>query len=136
MAQSIDDILEEKYKKKISDVFKSIKEEDEFEIMFFNYNNDETNVMKIQQYLNMLKYITAICKMKKDVKMENTNTLDVIYGGSDISENSSYRISINTIDSINTYLNIFQFRENNEVFSILAKKLMDNEKNISIIKKI
>jgi hypothetical protein len=83
----------------IENIFNTVKENDEFEVMFNNYKTD--NKLSIIKFMNVLKYI-KIKSEEQDLLLNHEVILDIIY---EIEPNKNYRISINGIDTINTFLN-------------------------------
>lgn len=103
---------------------------DEFEIMFNNYKND--NKLSIIKFMDILKYL----KFKSDSEKLDINhevMLDVIYGH---DANTFYRVSINGITNINDFLNLVHQRSNHVLFLILLTQIeFTQNKNYVYIKK-
>jgi hypothetical protein len=111
-------------KKDITHLFNSILKDEEFEIMFNNYKND--NPLSLINFMNVLKYI----KYKSDentLKLSEHISLDVFY--------IDYRISIDGLDNINNILGLLYQRKNNNIFSILVSQYLDKE-GIKLIQKV
>jgi len=115
----------------IENIFNTVKENDEFEVMFNNYKTD--NKLSIIKFMNVLKYI-KIKSEEQDLLLNHEVILDIIY---EIEPNKNYRISINGIDTINTFLNLVHQRSNHVIFSILLSQSEFTENtNYKFIKKI
>ena len=97
-------------------IFNTIKENDEFEIMFNNYKSD--NKLSIIKFMNVLKYLKF--KSENDNLILNREViLDVIF---DYEPNKTYRVSIMGIKSINDFLNLLHKISNHIIFSILLSQ--------------
>ena len=117
---------------KFTKIFSNLSEEDEFEIMFGGYT--KTNSINMKQFLDILKYLKLYADNKK-FKIIHTETLDISYNY-DNKNFHTYRISIDGVESINKLMSTLHKRENHIIFSVLAAKLLSNEKeNLSIINK-
>lgn len=113
---------------KIKKLFNSLNSTDEFEVMFNNYKID--NKLPLDKFVNILKYM----KWRSDndkIKIDNTDTLDISYN---YEKNNAYRVSINSNDTINSFLNVSYTHKNNSVFSLLITEFQNN-KNFTFIKK-
>jgi hypothetical protein len=97
----------------IRNIFKEIKDEDEFEVMFNNYKID--NKLSILKFMDALKYIKYRSDNDK-LELENQIILDIIY---DYEINNFYRVSIKGLKNINDFLNLVHQRPNHVIFSIL-----------------
>lgn len=111
-------------KKQIINLFDSIKENDEFEIMFNNYKKD--NQLSLIKFMDVLKYIKYRSDKDK-LKLSETISLDIYY--------NEYRVSINNINTINNILGLLYQRKNNNILSILLTQYIDKE-NFIFIQKI
>lgn len=115
----------------IENLFNKVKENDEFEVMFNNYKTD--NKLSIIKFMNVLKYI-KIKSEEQNLLLNHEVILDIIY---EFEPNKNYRISINGIDTINTFLNLVHQRSNHVIFSILLSQSEFTENtNYKFIKKI
>jgi len=115
----------------IEKIFNTVKENDEFEVMFNNYKSD--NKLSIIKFMNVLKYL----KLKSDDEKLILNReviLDVIF---DFEPNKTYRVSIIGIKAINDFLNLVHQRSNHIIFSILLSQseFIEN-KDFKYIKKM
>ena len=115
---------------KLKDICKSIKNNDELEISFSSYKKP----ISLKKFYDLLKYATI--RSKKNLKLEDITTLDIIYTY-DQKTTSSYRISINGIDEINTFISNNSLLKNHTVFSRLVRNVIsqDDKKLILIDKK-
>ena len=112
-------------------LFSKVIENDEFEIMFNNYKND--NKLSIIKFMNVLKYLKYRNEHEK-LKLIQETTLDVTFGYDSMV---SYRISISGIKEINEFLNLVHQRTNHIIFSILlTQNEFTQNKNIKYIKKV
>ena len=130
----IEDYLGPEHTTKINDIFNKIKGSSEFEFMFFNYKKDKSNYLPMQKYIYVLEYLSQRNKFDKKVSIEKIISLDVVYGDAD--KLTSYRIVINGIQNINKYVSLIGNRNNHVVFKVLLSKMLNGDKNISILKKV
>lgn len=115
----------------IENIFKTIKENDEFEIMFNNYKVD--NKLSIIKFMNILKYI-KLRSIQDKTELINEVVLDIIF---DCEPNKNYRVSINGINHINDFLNLVHQRSNHVIFSILlSQSEFINNPNFTYITKL
>lgn len=117
------------YTKKIKDIFKTIKQNDEFEVMFNNYRRD--NKLLINDFMNVMKYIKYRSETENK-KLITTTDLDIQYSP-DIE--TVYRFTISTSNTINNFLELVNNKKNNKIISILVKNFLSQE-NYSLIQKI
>ena len=61
---------------KIKKLFNSLNKQDEFEIMFNNFRND--NKLSLNKFVNILKYLKWRSD-KDDITLTSEDTLDIIY---------------------------------------------------------
>lgn len=142
---------------KISNLMKGVGKHDEFEIMFFNYNNDPSNILTYEKFLFVLEYLSFKSRNDKSVKINKTVSLDIIFNVTqkDISidklskkteeeknkENKKpdkfniYRISLKGTNVINKYIKILYQRKKHIIFSVLLQRALDGEEGISLMKK-
>jgi SAM-dependent methyltransferase len=132
---SLEDQLSPDIKKSINNIFKKVSVEHEFELMFFNYKRNE-NLMGFEKFLKILEYMNYRSKIKK-MKLEKTISLDISYQPENKNSTSRevFRISVTGPENINKYLKMLHMRNNHVIFATLAKLLKD-DKNITIIKKV
>ena len=121
-------MLSTKQKNDMLNLFNSLNKNEEYEVMFNNYRRD--NKLSIVNFMNVLKYATWRSKEDK-LKMSNNVSLDIIY---DYDINSVYRVSINGLEDINSFLNLVHQRKNHVIFSILMTQYLKKD-NVSLIKK-
>jgi SAM-dependent methyltransferase len=129
-SSSLDEQIDKNTYKSIEELYKKIDKNTEFEVMFFNYKQ-EKNKMGLENFLKILEYLTFKSK-KESVKLLNTVTLDITYTK---KVGESYRITINTIKSINKYIKMLHLRKNHVIFSVLAG-LLDKDETLTLIKKV
>ena len=122
---SFDELLDKNTLQDIQKLFDKIKDNSEFEFIFFS---DKNHDMSLENHLNILKYMTIMSKHKKQ-ELKKTVILDINYS----SKDTIYRISISGEENINKYLNMLYQRENHVIFNILATT---EDKNITLLKKI
>ena len=115
----------------IENIFNSMTENEEFEIMFNNYKHD--NKLSIIKFMNVLKYIKFKSEQEKLI-LNHEVILDIIF---ESEQNKNYRVSINGINNINDFLNLVHQRSNHVIFSILLSQSEFTEnKNFLYIQKI
>ena len=95
----------------INEIYKKVTHDTEFEFMFYNYAN---NPMKLEQSMNVLKYMKVISHRNK-LKLTNEITLDTSCNG--------YRMTMNGIDTINRYLQIFDTKNTKTIYNALSEIL-------------
>ena len=119
----------DKLKKNIS----NLESDDEFEIMFGGYNNN--NHINMKKFLDVMKFLREASEDQK-LKLEYSNNLDISYSY-DKNNYSNYRITIDSLDKINMLMASLNSRKNYIIFSILSSKILnDNDEKLSIINKI
>lgn len=115
-------------KTKIFNLFKKINKNTEFEVMFNNYL--ENNSLKLNEFMNVLKYLKYKSKTGKNKLKENIS-LDICY--TDNTKNV-FRGSIEGVENINSFLGVTHLKKNNLIFSTFLSQYLDKE-GYSIIKK-
>jgi len=113
----------------MQDLLKKINSSSEFEIIF-NKNTPIT----INRFIDMLKYLTVLSKAN-NFKMVKESVLDVNYTNFVNKDIINYRISVSNIDNINKIINNVKLRKNHVIFSLLVNYLINDYKDISIMKK-
>lgn len=114
--------------KKIELLYKKVSPEDEFEFIFYNFNQNIER-MSMENYLKVLEYLKYKSQGLK-MKIETSTIMDIVY-----TENSdSYRISINDLPTINKLMESIHDRKNHVIFSMLAGMVSD-KLNITLINK-
>ena len=116
----------------IKTLFNNIQDDSELEVMFNNYKKD--NILNLHNYIDVLKYI-KYRNLNDKLKLELINNLDISYNYDDITFNT-YRITIDKLDNINKLINGIENRNNSIIFSLLASKIINKDKDIDIIEKI
>ncbi|AYV78765.1 MAG: mRNA capping enzyme [Edafosvirus sp.] len=116
---------------KIDNIYKKMKSDSEFEIMFYNYNS---TVMSYEKFLSVMEYLTLRQKQHKLV-LESTDTLDIVYNKEDTLE--SFRITIVGLEKINQYIKMLHNRKNHVIFTVLLSMLLEGTtgNDIKLIKK-
>ena len=115
----------------ISELFKKINSNNEFEVMFYNYKSDKSNLLSMENFLTILEYLKKRSLVKKEL-IQETTVLDISYG----EDLVNYRISVDGIDNIENYLSFVHRRKNHVIFKILLGKMLAGDKSITLIKKI
>jgi hypothetical protein len=103
-------MLTSKNKKDITNLFESISNNEEFEVMFNNYKSD--NTLSLISFMDILKY-TKYRSEKDSLELKENISLDINFG--------EYRISIDGLTNINNVLGLLYQRKNNNIFSIIVK---------------
>ena len=118
--------------KDVKSLLKNMTKNDEFEIMFNNFNND--NILSISQFHDVLKFM-KITSMEKKLKLEKIISLDIVYSTESFNNsNINYRITILGLDMVNSIMNLVNKKNNNEIFSIILSQFITDE-NILVIRK-
>ena len=114
----------------INNLLNKININEEFEIMFNNYKND--NKLSIIKFMDILKYL-KYKSINESLELHHEVILDIIF---DYEVNNFYRISIKGIKNINEFLNLVHQRSNHVIFSILLtqSEFIKNENYIYIKK--
>ena len=126
--ESFKSLISEDERKKLEEIYKRTKKNDEYEFMFYNYKEKK---MRFMNFLQILEYIKHRSK-KNNLNFISIITLDIIYSERETKEN--YRITISGIESINKYMEMLHIRKNHVIFNVLAKMGKTNP-DINIIKK-
>ncbi len=100
----------------------------EFEFMI--YNND-TFSLSYQDYLTCLEFLTKRAKFQK-LKIETINTLDIAY----LENETSYRITLEGIDTINKYMKMLHDWKNHIIYKVLITKFLEGSKDIQVMEKV
>ena len=126
----IGSLIEPSLSKDIVKLYSDINKDNEFEIMFYNYNE---TAMNYEKYRTVLSYVTQRSKSQK-LELISTSTLDIIYaidGGE-----TTYRISIQGIDNVNKYMKMVHQRKNHVIFRVLVSMIIDGNKDLVILRKV
>ena len=126
---SFNEQLDDSTIKQIENIYKKITENSEFEFMFFK-TIKQNQTMYSEHFIKILKYLSAKSRRDK-LPIENIITLDINYT---TSNNMTYRITINTQNSINKIIKLLHNRNNHVIFSTLIK-LHKNDNTITLMKK-
>ena len=121
-------MLSKDIKTKVDTLYKSIKNNDEFEVMYNNYKSD--NKLSLVNFMKMLKYM-KYRSVKDKLKILETQMLDIIYQ----DEKNNFRVSIDEQNNINDFLSFVHLRKNNKILNILSDQYV-NKDNFTFIKKI
>ncbi len=113
----------------IQELLKKLNSSSEFEIIF-----NKNTPLTINMFIDMLKYLTMMSKTNK-LKLVQEKTLDVAYTNFVNKDIVNYRISISNIDNINKIINNVKLRKNHVIFSLLVNYLLNDYKDMNIIKK-
>jgi len=113
----------------IQDLLKKVNSNSEFEVIF-----NKTNPLTINKFIDMLKYLTVLSK-NNNYKLVKESTLDVGYTNFVNKDIINYRITISNIDNINKIINNVKLRKNHVIFSLLVNYLLNDYKDMTIMKK-
>ena len=113
----------------MKDLLKKVNSNSELEIIF-----NKSNPLTINKFIDMLKYLTMLSK-NNNYKLVKESTLDVGYTNFVNKDIVNYRITISNIDNINKIINNVKLRKNHVIFSLLVNYLLNDYKDMSIIKK-
>jgi len=116
-------------KSQIKKLFNSLNKDDEFEVMFNNFKED--NKLSFNKYMNVLKYLKWRSQTS-DIKLIFEEHLDISYN---YENNNVYRVTISDNEIINNFLSSVHLRKNHIIFSIMLTQFIKN-KNFKFIKKI
>ncbi len=114
----------------VKKLYNKIDSNKEFEFMIFNNNYYS---LSYQDYLTCLEFLTKRAKFQK-LKIESINTLDIAYLEKDT--NTSYRITLEGIDTINKYMKMLHDWKNHIIYKVLVTKFLEGSKDIKIMEKI
>lgn len=127
VSASFKDQLSPEIVENINKLYDKIVTDSEFEVMFFNYQRQ--NKMGMDTFLKILEFMTHKATAKK-LRKESFKTLDIGY----VTDTTSYRITLNGMDTIQKYTQKYNGRKNHVVYKTLVA-LLDQDPNITIIKK-
>ena len=113
----------------MQDLLKKINSNSEFEVIF-----NKSNPMTINKFIDMLKYLTMLSK-NNNYKLVKESTLDIGYTNFVNKDIVNYRITITNIDNINKIINSVKLRKNHVIFSLLVNNILNDFKDITIMKK-
>jgi SAM-dependent methyltransferase len=113
----------------IKELLKKINSSSEFEVIF-----NKNNPMTINKFIDILKYITLLSKNNK-FKLVKETSLDIGYTNFTNNDILNYRITVSNIDNINKIINNVKLRKNHVIFSLLVNYILNDYKDISIMKK-
>ena len=113
----------------IQDLIKKINSNSEFEVIF-----NKTNPISINKFIQMIKYLTYLSK-NNNLQLLKETTLDIGYTQYVNKDITNYRITIYNIDNINKIINNVKLRKNHVIFSLLINYILNDYKDINIIKK-
>lgn len=115
---------------KIDSMYSRMLSKHEFEFMFYNYKPG-VNDMRLNKFLDMLNFVNYKSKLI-NVPIERTNTLDISYKNPKTKE--TFRITVEGVESINKYMELFHNRNNHVIFNVLVEMSKDKS-DIKLIKK-
>jgi hypothetical protein len=113
----------------IQELTKKINSSSEFEIIF-----NKKNPLSINKYIDISKYLIHL-SIKNKYKLIKESTLDIGFTNYVNKDIVNYRVSISKIENINRIINKVKLRKNHVIFSLLVNDILNNEKDLSIIKK-
>jgi len=114
----------------VKKLYNKIDSNKEFEFMIFDNENFS---LSYQEYLTCLEFISKRAKVQK-LKIETTNTLDVAYLDKETS--TSYRITLEGIETINKYMKMLHDWKNHVIYKVLITKYLEGAKDIKIMEKV
>ena len=80
-----------------------------------------------------MEFLTKRSKFQK-LKIESSKTLDIAF--LDKENETSYRITINGMESINKYMKMLHDWKNHIVFKVLVTKFLEGSDDFTIIEKV
>jgi SAM-dependent methyltransferase len=127
-------IFQKDLENKVKKICSNIKPNSELEVSFGN----KKKPMSLKKFHNLIKYLNV--RMKRDkLKLVHNTSLDIMYNY-DQKTNSTYRITINNIETINNFIQNNNLLKNHTIFSKQVRTCLDNlegdVKNIFIINKV
>jgi hypothetical protein len=128
----MNEIIDKNTEQKLRNSFNKLNKDDEFEIMFKNYSNN--NRLNMKDFIHVIKVLTNYCK-DNNLSITNNNSLDLSYSF-DITSFDIYRLSINEQTEIEKLLIKYGNRRNHILFSGIIKEKLNGNKNIELIKKV
>lgn len=128
---SFDEQLDKNILDQIEKIYKNITPTSEFEFLFFKSKN-QTDVMFSENYVKILRFLSAISKRDK-LPITKSVSLDINYTSQ--KNNTTYRITLNTLETIVEKIKLLHQKNNHAVFSNLIKESKNN-KNIVLMKKV
>ena len=111
------------------DLLKQVNSNSELEVIF-----NKSTPLTVNRFIDMIKYITVLSK-KNNFKLTKESTLDVGYTSFVNKDITNYRITVSNIDNINTIINNVKLRKNHVIFSLLVNYLLNDYKDMNIMKK-
>ena len=124
----MEEIIDPSIKNKLEKLYKDSTKFTEIECTL----NKKSNI-SYDKYINIVKYLNYRSKSDSSISLKNNISLDIGYTKNNSSE--IYRISINSLDIINTYMSQLSDKPNNIIYSTLLDSLKQNP-NITLLKKI
>jgi SAM-dependent methyltransferase len=113
----------------IQELLKKVNSKSEFEVIF-----NKATPLTINKFIDMIKYLTVLSKTN-NFKLVKEVSLDVGYTSIVNKDIENYRITISNIDNINKIINNVKLRKNHVIFSLLVNYLLNDYKDMNIIKK-
>ena len=114
----------------VKKLYNKIDSNKEFEFMISNNDNFS---LSYQDYLTCLEFLTKRAKFQK-LKMESITSLDIAYLDKETS--SSYRITIEGIETINKYMKMLHDWKNHVIYRVLVTKFLEGSKDLKIMEKV
>ena len=114
----------------VKKLYNKVDSNKEFELMIFDNENFS---LSYNDYLICLEFISKLAKVQK-FKIESINTLDIAYFNRETS--TSYRITLESIDTINKYMKMLNNWKNHVTYKVLITKFLEGAEDIQIIEKV
>ena len=114
----------------VKKLYNKVDSNKEFELMIFDNENFS---LSYNDYLISLEFISKLAKVQK-FKIESINTLDIAY--LDRETSTSYRITLESIDTINKYMKMLNNWKNHVIYKVLITKFLEGADDIQIMEKI
>ena len=115
----------------IEDLFNKITSAmNEFEFMFYNFNNV---LMGYDKFITVMRYLKSRAKSTSTNNLVISDTLDIIY--TDQATRKSYRITISGINDINKYMKMVHKKKNHVIFNVFASLIVEGDSHLQMMLK-
>lgn len=129
ISNSMFDLIQKNSIDDVRDLFKKTGINKEFEFILFNYNK---KYLGLEKYISLIKFMN-IRSRKMGKMVVKQNQLDIVYNS---DGETNYRITIEGIDNINNNIEQLHKYKNHVIFSTFVTRIIENDKQLSINKKI